>query len=112
MPPTRKRKHHEHEWQLHLPTTKKFALDRSEDTVGMWSLFESIVFVNIINKLTDLYIGESVQNIHTLYNEIVQFAYLPSCTLTIPDVFGHKTINQIWGKCEHYHKEKDLFNNL
>ena len=80
--------------------------------VGTWSLFESIVFVNIINKLADLCIDESVENIHGCFSEIVAFVQSPSCCKIIPNVFGHKSLDQIRGKYQHYVKEKDLFFNV
>ena len=73
----------------------------------MWSLFESMVFINII-KLADLCIDESVENIHGCFSDIVEFVQSPCCK-TIPSVFNHKTIDQIRGKYQHYIKKKELF---
>ena len=66
-----KQKQHRHKWQSNPHTTKKFAVDRKENVVGMWSLFKSIVFINITNKLADLCIDESVENIHGCFSDIV-----------------------------------------
>ena len=68
-----------------------------------------VVFVSIINKLADLCIDESVENIHGCFSEIVAFVQSPSCCKIIPNVFGHKSLDQIRGKYQHYAKEKDLF---
>ena len=94
----RNRHYHSHQKEVHIPSSKKFALDRGECiSVGIWSDFETLVLneVHEISKRTDL-------DKTKLYNDVVHYTHSKFCITPIPEgiVFREKTCTQVNSKLQ------------
>ena len=90
--------------QAHIPTSKKFALDRGETiSKSIWSDFETLVLIEILRISQD----DDCADVVKLYNDVVNYSCSSFCTIRIEDnaVFRNKSANQIASKVAHLAKQ-------
>ena len=109
-----KRKREAHDWQKINTSTADFANDRDSLVQGRWTMFENVLFVNVVSRLEREMLDYSSSDVCKMFNSIVSYVESPYCTISIPTdtQLRHKSENQCAGKLREYEKGKLLFQQI
>ena len=65
-------------------SNKKFAMDRGEVLVRVWSEFENMVFSNSIHNIELNQLSCDTSSLDLVFNSVVKYASAPYCTVSLP----------------------------
>ena len=103
----RKLELHSHQ-KITIPTNKEFIQDNGGTLAHEpWTSLENSIFTYIIETFKEYSKELIVDDIHGIFNEVVNLYKLPHCIVNIPDDITkptYKTVKQIESKLKHYLK--------
>ena len=111
VPKLGKMKHRAHDMQSVTVSNHSFVLEREVAAHGLWSQFESIVFIHCVKHLETNFMERTDSTVTALYNTVVEYLSAAYCTLQLPQhpLLRIKTATQCAAKLLHFEREQQMF---